>query len=56
MAHKSKIKSIVPVTHDVLRVVAERPEGLTYTPGQAVDISINKEGWEKEIRTTKADS
>lgn len=51
MAHKAKIKSIVPVTHDVLRIVAERPEGLTYTPGQAVDISINKEGWEKEIRT-----
>lgn len=39
------------VTHDVLRIVAEKPSILTYTPGQAVDISINKPGWEKEIRS-----
>lgn len=51
MAHKVKIKSIAPITHDVLHIVAERPEGLIYTPGQAVDISINQEGWDKEIRT-----
>ncbi len=51
MAHTVKIKSIIPITHDVLRITAEKPEGITYIPGQAVDININKDGWEKEIRT-----
>lgn len=46
-----KVKSVEHITHDVLRIVAEKPEGLTYTPGQATDISINRSGWEKELRT-----
>lgn len=46
-----KIKSINHLTHDVLKIVAEKPQGITYVPGQAVDISINKPGWEKELRT-----
>lgn len=45
-----KIKSIEHLTHDVLRIVAEKPANLSYEPGQAVDISINKPGWEKELR------
>lgn len=51
MEQTIKILSIEHITHDVLKVVAERPSILTYTPGQAVDISINKPGWEKEIRS-----
>lgn len=51
MSHIVKIKSVEHLTHDVLRIVAEKPQGLTYVPGQAVDISLNKPGWEKEIRT-----
>lgn len=46
-----KILSKEHVTHDVLRIVAAKPPILTYTPGQAVDISINKPGWEKEVRS-----
>jgi ferredoxin-NADP reductase len=42
-----KILSIEHLTHDVLKIVAEKPAGLAYVPGQAVDISINKPGWEK---------
>ena len=45
-----KIISIEPITHDVLRIVAEKPANLMFNAGQAVDISINKQGWEKELR------
>ncbi len=47
---RAKIISIEHLTHDVLKVVAEKPATLNYQPGQAVDISINKQGWEQELR------
>lgn len=50
MSHIVKINSIEHLTHDVLRIEAEKPSGLIYQPGQAVDVSINKPGWEKELR------
>ena len=45
-----KIRSIKHVTHDVLQIVTEKPRQLDFTPGQAVEISINKEGWKNEKR------
>lgn len=45
-----KIRSINKVTHDVLKIVTERPSGYRFTPGQATEISINKAGWDKERR------
>ncbi len=45
-----KIKSIEHLTHDVLQVQLEKPEGVAYVTGQAADISINKPGWEEELR------
>lgn len=45
-----KVLSIEHLTHDVLRIVAEKPDALNYQPGQAVDVSINKTGWEDELR------
>ncbi len=45
-----KILSTVHLTHDVLGITAEKPAGITYTPGQAADISIGKQGWEQEMR------
>jgi ferredoxin-NADP reductase len=45
-----KVKSIENVTHDVLQIVTDKPRDLNFTPGQAVEISINKPGWENEIR------
>lgn len=45
-----KIISIERLTHDVLKIVAEKPAAINYQPGQAVDISINKPGWEQELR------
>lgn len=45
-----KVKKVEHLTHDVLRVVAEKPAGIIYKPGQAVDVSINKDGWSEEVR------
>jgi ferredoxin-NADP reductase len=45
-----RIKSIKHVTHDVLQIITEKPRQLDFTPGQAVEISINKEGWKNEKR------
>ena len=38
------------ITHNVKRFVVEKPSGLAYLPGQAVDISINKPGLQDELR------
>jgi len=48
--HNVKILTIGHITRDTLQIFTEKPEGLDFTPGQAVDISINKKGWENEIR------
>jgi len=45
-----KIITINHLTPDVLKIVAEKPEAIHYQPGQAVDISINRKGWEQELR------
>lgn len=44
------IKSIDKVTHDVLKIVLEKPVGYAFTPGQATEVSINKENWKEERR------
>jgi len=48
--HFVKIKSIDKVTHDVLKIVTEKPHGYNFTPGQATEVSINKNGWQEEKR------
>ncbi len=45
-----KIKSIKHVTHDVLKIVTEKPQQYNFTPGQATEVSINKNGWQNETR------
>jgi ferredoxin-NADP reductase len=45
-----KIISIEPVTHDVTRFRVEKPAGYSFVPGQATEVSINKEGWRDERR------
>lgn len=44
------ISTIEHLTHDVLRIIAQKPAELSYNPGQAADVSINKVGWEEELR------
>ncbi len=50
MTHLVKIKGIDYLTHDVIRLIAEKPNDIQFHPGQAVDVSINKPGWENELR------
>lgn len=45
-----KVKSIQHLTHDVLQIVTEKPAHFKFTPGQATEISINKERWQNETR------
>lgn len=49
--NKLKIVDISYDTHNVKRFVIEKPGNfIEYTPGQAVNISIDKPGWEDKIR------
>ncbi|OGV36555.1 MAG: flavodoxin reductase [Lentisphaerae bacterium GWF2_45_14] len=48
--HYVKIKSIRHITRDVLQIDVEKPEQLQFIPGQATEISIDKEGWQDEKR------
>jgi len=50
MIHTVKILSKEKITPDVIRIVTEKPTDILYNAGQAVDVSINKQGWEKELR------
>ena len=45
------IISVTPVTHDVIQINTPKPHGLSFQPGQAADISINKKGWVREKRS-----
>jgi len=44
-SHKVKITSISHLTHNVLKIVTEKPQQYDFISGQATEISINKEGW-----------
>lgn len=48
MKHIVKIKLIEKVTHDVLKVVTDKPMEYNFTPGQATNISINKNIWKEK--------
>ena len=45
-----KIIAIEAVTHNVKSFKLEKPEGYSFNPGQATEVSINKEGWKDEKR------
>ena len=45
------IQSIHHVTHNVLQITTDKPVKLQFHPGQAADISIDKEDWKDEKRS-----
>ena len=47
---KLQILAIEQVTHDVKSFRLQKPEGITFEPGQATEISIDREGWREEGR------
>lgn len=50
MPHTIEILEVEKVTHDVKKFTAEKPKGYSFKPGQATEISIDKEGWREEKR------
>lgn len=48
--HTVKVKSIENSTHDVLRIVTDKPTQYQFEPGQATDVAINKQDWKSEKR------
>lgn len=48
--HKLTLRAVSPVTHDVNRYLFDRPDGYDFTPGQATELAIDKEGWRDEKR------
>ncbi|MEP7375423.1 MAG: flavodoxin reductase [Chitinophagaceae bacterium] len=50
MEHIVKILSVQNVTHNVRAYLFTKPAGYSFEPGQATDVSINKEGWKEEKR------
>lgn len=49
-SHIVAIRSIGNVTHDVLKIVIDKPDNYKFTPGQATEVAINKEGWREQKR------
>ncbi len=45
MNYKLKIINIKSITHDVKQFELEKPESYHFKPGQATDVSIDKDGW-----------
>lgn len=50
MSYKVEILEIQDITHDVRVYTFEKPEGYSFTPGQATEVAIDKEGWRDEKR------
>ena len=50
MPHRLTLKAIHPVTHDVNHLVFDKPEGFSFSPGQATDFALDQDGWREEKR------
>lgn len=50
MAHQVTIQDTGFITHDVLQIKTQRPANYNFTPGQATEVAIDKEGWRDEKR------
>jgi len=46
----TKITDIIDVARNVKSFRLEKPKGYDFVPGQATELSINKEGWKEEKR------
>jgi ferredoxin-NADP reductase len=48
--HIVKILDTAFVTQNVKRFQVEKPQGYTFTPGEATDLALNKTGWKTKTR------
>jgi len=44
----ARIKKIEKATHNVLRFTLDQPDEIDFTPGQAAEIAVDKDGWRDE--------
>lgn len=47
---RQKILSIEKCTHNVVKLKLEKPDGISFMPGQAADIALDKAEWAQELR------
>ena len=45
MSHTLAISEIARITHDVRQFPFEKPDGFAFTPGQAAEVGIDRDGW-----------
>ena len=50
MPHTAEITAITPVAQNVFTYDLEKPDGFSFKPGQATEVSIDKEGWRDRKR------
>ncbi len=50
MSHQVKIQEIGFITHNVLQIQTQRPANFDFTPGQATEVALDKDGWREEKR------
>lgn len=50
MNHILPVQHIEDITRDVVRITLPKPDGYSFTPGQATEVALNKEGWKEEER------
>ena len=50
MTHTLTLRTIEPVTPDTHMLSFDRPRDFTFTPGQAVDLALDRDGWREETR------
>lgn len=50
MSYKLPILDIKQITHDVKQFTLQKPYDYSFIPGQATEVSIDKEGWKEEKR------
>lgn len=48
--YKVKIQHIEELTHDIRRIVTDKPLGYTFIPGQATEVAVNLPGIKEERR------
>jgi len=45
MNHRATLLLTTFVTHDVKRFVFNRPDGFEFSPGQAIELALDRDGW-----------
>ncbi len=50
MKHKITLLDVIPLTPDTRHYVFTKPAGYRFTPGQATEVAIDRDGWREEAR------